>query len=282
MEKNNNNDIKIHVLHCGTISIPAYMAYEKAKKPLKRVTLPVSAYLVEHPVHGNILVETGLSADCREIFPPHLRFFLEPHVGKGETAVEQLAAMGLKPEDIDVLLITHNDADHTCAMRDFAGKAKRIVMAEHEYFWSCRTVYRMRQAWDTYIDLKEIIDRPCYYGCALGPIGRGFDLFGDDSFLCIACPGHTDGQFALMINKAPSGRFVNAGNGIYGGDYAILASDVAFSQKNIDDLVIPGYGFDKDRQLRSIQWLKKMQQDPKCKALFCSHDPDISPRTIVI
>lgn len=233
------NAIKIHILHCGTITIPANMAYIK-DSALKRVTLPVSVYLVEHPVHGKILVETGLSADCNEVIPKYLRDFYRPQVEKGQTAKEQLAAMGIRPEDIDLVLITHNDVDHTCALKDFAGKAKRIVMAEHEYFWSCRTVYRVRQVWETYMPYKDIIERPFYFGTAQGPIGRGFDLFGDDSVLCIACPGHTDGQMAVMINKAPSGRFVNAADGIYGNEFAILASDVAFSQRNIDDLVIPG------------------------------------------
>lgn len=278
--ENENKNIKIHILHCGTINIHERFDYIKGNKLGRRVKLPVSAYLIEHPVHGNILVDTGLSADCREIMPKYLRTFLDPHVEKGQTAVEQLAAMGFKPEDIDVVMTTHNDVDHTCALRDFAGKAKRLVMGEHEFFWSCRYVYKVRQVWDTFIQFKDITDRPCFYGCALGPLGRGFDLFGDDSVLCVACPGHTDGQFAVMINKAPSGRFANAGNGIYGGKYVILASDAAFSQRNIDDMVIPGYGFDRNRQLNAIKWLKKMQDDPNCVELVCSHDPEIVPHTI--
>ncbi len=273
------NAIKIHILHCGTITIPANMAYIK-DSALHRVTLPVSVYLIEHPVHGKILVETGLSADCDEVMPKYLRDFYRPHVEKGQTAVSQLAAMGIRPEDIDLVLITHNDVDHTCALKDFAGRAKRIVMAEHEYFWSCRTVYRVRQVWETFMPYKDIIERPFYFGTAQGPIGRGFDLFGDDSVLCIACPGHTDGQMAVMVNKAPSGRFANAADGIYGNEFAILASDVAFSQRNIDDLVIPGYGFARKRQRKSIEWLKTMQQDPKCVGIFCSHDANVKPQII--
>ena len=69
-------------------------------------------------------------------------------------------------------------------------------------------------------------------------------------------------------------------DGIYGNEFAILASDVAFSQRNIDDLVIPGYGFARKRQKKSIEWLKTMQADPKCVGVFCSHDPDVKPQTI--
>ena len=83
-----------------------------------------------------------------------------------------------------------------------------------------------------------------------------------------------------MINKAPSGRFANAADGIYGNEFAILASDVAFSQRNIDDLVIPGYGFARKRQRKSIEWLKAMQQDPKCVGIFCSHDANVKPQII--
>ncbi|MDD5902265.1 MAG: N-acyl homoserine lactonase family protein [Oscillospiraceae bacterium] len=279
MEK--DNSIKLHILHCGSITIPASMAYIE-DSAFKRVTLPVSVYLIEHPVHGKILVETGLSPEGCELLPRYLREFYRPHIEKGQTAIEQLAAMGISPEDIDLLLITHNDVDHTCAVGDFAGKAKRIVMAEHEYYWSCRTVYRVRQVWDTFMPYKDMIDRPFYYGTVQGPIGRGFDLFGDDSVLCIACPGHTDGQMAVMVNKAPSGRFVNAASGIYGNEFFVLASDVAFSQRNIDDLVIPGYGFARKRQLKSIRWLREVQADPQCVGVFCSHDPDIEPQTIII
>ena len=107
------NKIKIHVLHCGTIHLQENLTYLAKGVSKKRVQLPVSAYLVEHPIHGNLLIEAGLSADCRALFSPHLNWFYDPHVGKGQTAVEQLADMGLKPEDIDLLLITHNDADHT-------------------------------------------------------------------------------------------------------------------------------------------------------------------------
>ena len=278
MEK--DSEIKLHIMHCGTISVPAWAAY--IKDGVRRVTLPVSVYLIEHPVHGRILVETGLSPEGCELMPGYLRKFYRPHIEKGQTAVEQLGAMGIRPEDIDLLLITHNDFDHTCAVGDFAGGAKKIVMSEHEYFWSCRMVYKMRQVWDTYIPYKDQIERRHYYGTVQGPIGRGFDLFGDDSVLCIACPGHTDGQMAVMINKAPSGRFKNAASGIYGNEFAVLASDVAFSQRNIDELVVPGYGFDRNRQLNALRWLEKLQADPKCVGVFCSHDPDVEPQTIVI
>ena len=89
------NAIKIHILHCGTITIPANMAYIK-DSALKRVTLPVSVYLVEHPVHGKILVETGLSADCNKVMPLYLVLLVAELVEKAQfkAAFELHAAIG--------------------------------------------------------------------------------------------------------------------------------------------------------------------------------------------
>jgi len=265
------SEIKITPLRCGTMTVRPYEAYIQDRNPLaRRVELPVNAFLVEHPVHGKILVDTGWSADAEEILPKRLRDFYHPHIGSGDTAKEQLARMGICPEDIDLVLLTHLDVDHTCGLRDFAG-AKRIVCAELEYFYSCRSVYKMREVWDTFIPLNDRIEKIQYRASVLGPVGRGFDLFNDDSFLCIYCPGHTDGIFSLIINQGPSNRFIDHGEGKYGGDFAVIASDLAFSDRNLEDEVVPGYGFDRKQQLNAIRFLKEMKKDPQCRGILYSH-----------
>ena len=268
-------EIRITTLKCGTMTVRPYEAYISSRNPLqKRIELPVNAFFVEHPVHGNILIDTGWSSDVEDLLPKHLKDFYQPKINKGETAAEQLAEMGVKPEDIDLVLLTHLDVDHTCALKDFAGRSKRIVCAELEYFYSCRNVYNRRQVWDTWMPYVDSIERIYYFASVLGPVGRGFDLFGDDSFLCIYCPGHTDGIFATVISQGPSNRFIDHGMGKYGGEYAVLASDIAFSQKNIDDQVVPGYGFDRQQQKNAIAFLKDLQSDPKCvSTLFSHHSP---------
>ena len=203
---------------------------------------------------------------------------LPPEDRRGETAREQLEKMGILPEDIDLVLLSHLDVDHTCALRDFAGRAKRTVCSELEYFYSCRYVYKARQVWDTwmpYITNEE--DRLCYRASVLGPAGRGFDIFGDDSVICIYTPGHTDGNFTTLVNQSPSDRFKEHGDGRYGGEFAVIAGDTAFSRRNLDEMSVPGYGFDRRMQLRSIEFLKKLEADRNCRAILFSHStPDNS------
>ena len=270
------NEITIRALPCGSIRLPASMAFRKAPHPLRRIALPVNAFLIEHPLHGRILVDTGLSADCRQLLPPPLLRFYDPQIAPGETVTERLAALGLRPEDIDLLLLTHNDIDHTCALPALAGSVRRILMPEEEYYWSCRAVYQMRQVRSTWEPYLGRIELPCYYGSALGPVGRGYDVFGDDSVLLVSCPGHTAGLACVMVNQSPSWRFRYQGSGSCGGRFAILASDAAFSHRNIDELVEPGYGFEPVRQRRALQWLQKMKADESCVSILCSHDPAAS------
>ena len=267
-----NKEIKITTLCCGTMSVRPSDAYIKdVSLPLKRIELPVNAYLIEHPVHGNILVDTGWSEDADKILPKHLLDFYRPKIRKEDTAKNQLERMGIRPEDIDLIILTHLDVDHTCALKDFAGKAKRIVCSELEYFYSCRVVYKRREVWDTWMPYADMIERIYLRASVLGPTGRGFDIFGDDSILCIYCPGHTDGICSVMVNYGPSNRFIDHGMGKYGGDFCILSSDVAFSRRNIDDLVEPGYGFNRKLQRKSIEFLKEMQQDPHHALTLYSH-----------
>lgn len=272
-------EIKITVLRCGTMSVLPYQADIRRKNPLaRRVELPVNVFLIRHPAHGNILIDTGWSADVCGILPAYLKDFYRPKIGEGETAREQLEKMGILPEDIDLVLLSHLDVDHTCALRDFAGRAKRTVCSELEYFYSCRYVYKARQVWDTwmpYITNEE--DRLCYRASVLGPAGRGFDIFGDDSVICIYTPGHTDGNFTTLVNQSPSDRFKEHGDGRYGGEFAVIAGDTAFSRRNLDEMSVPGYGFDRRMQLRSIEFLKKLEADRNCRAILFSHStPDNS------
>ena len=267
------HEIRIHTLPCGRIRMKQSMAFRDDRALLEpRITFPNNVFLIEHPLHGRILLDTGWSSACRERLPRHLLDLYDPQIEPGEPAVEQLFCMGIRPEDIDLLLLTHLDADHTDALKDFVGRVKRIACAELEYFYSCRYVYKRREFPDSWLPYANSIERIHYRASVLGPVGRGFDLFGDDSLICIYTPGHTDGIFTTIVSRAPSNRFKVHGDGRYGGPFAMLASDVSFSQRNIDEDVVPGYGFDRQMQRKSLHFLRSMQIDSMHRATLFSHD----------
>ena len=273
--------MKLHLLRCGSMSVSSAVPFgnrislgNTARQLLapvsKRLELPVWTFLIEHP-RGPVLVDTGW---CRELspagvydaeaaaklLPGYLAAFYRPTLPAGEAIHEQLAALGLQPSDLAAVLLTHLDPDHVAGLRHLAG-ARRVILPEDEYFWACRTVYKARQPWSLWMDTP--MERPYYRASTLGPNHWAIDVFGDESLLMVNVPGHTDGQAAVLIRSGK--RFV------------LLAADAAFSPRNWQEEITPGFGFDRQRQLASLRWLREMAEDPACAGVFCSHDPALQP-----
>ena len=94
-DENISEGIRISTMQCGTMTVLLYQADIRRNSPFEeRVVLPVNAFLVEHPVHGNILIDTGWASDVDDILPKHLKRFYRPEIMPGQTAREQLAAQG--------------------------------------------------------------------------------------------------------------------------------------------------------------------------------------------
>jgi N-acyl homoserine lactone hydrolase len=123
--------IKIHVLNCGEVGVdPAVPDRSISKYALaytglfrsarRRIWIPVKAFLIEHP-KGLILVDTGWDSAVRKHPVRALTFPLwitsKPRLPEGTAVDEQLAALGLKPEDLDYVLMTHMDIDHDSGLR---------------------------------------------------------------------------------------------------------------------------------------------------------------------
>lgn len=273
--------IKLHVMHCGTMSVSPTVPYgggvtlsNSAAQVFsrKRVTLPCSAYLIEHP-KGLILVDTGW---CRDIspkgvydekavgalLPAHLAAFYHPELGQGQAVHEQLAAMGIKTSELDYVLLTHLDPDHVSGVRHLLD-AKRILLPEDEYFWNCRTVYRARQPVNLWMDYP--MEHFYYRGSPIGPNRWAYDVLGDESVLMVNVPGHTDGMCAVLIRN--------------GKRYVLLTADAAFSGRSWQELIVPGFGFDEKLMLKSLKWVREMALSPDCAGVFASHDAEVLPQT---
>ena len=126
-------EIRIHLLRCGSIALSREALFggreglastlrQAAAPRSERIELPCYCYLIEHP-KGLVLVDTGVGrafssagvfdakASAALIGKP-LTAYLHPSVAPGESISEQLSSRGIKPTDLDLVLLTHLDADH--------------------------------------------------------------------------------------------------------------------------------------------------------------------------
>lgn len=85
--------------------------------------LPFVCYLVQTGDGKNILIDSGLAPDIQ--LPPGM-----PELVKGRDVLEQLAEIGLQASDIDILICTHFDGDHSGNHAAFTN-AELIVQRQH-------------------------------------------------------------------------------------------------------------------------------------------------------
>nr|HET6903800.1 N-acyl homoserine lactonase family protein [Ktedonobacteraceae bacterium] len=105
---------RLYLLQLGTSTIAG------ASRTLEMV---LGCYLIETSDGKHILIDSGIPADVP--LPPGAI----PHA-QGTNVIEQLGALGLRPDDIDILICTHFDIDHA-GYHDAFTKAELIVQRKH-------------------------------------------------------------------------------------------------------------------------------------------------------
>jgi N-acyl homoserine lactone hydrolase len=83
--------------------------------------IPIVCYLAQTNDGKNILIDSGLP----EVIPEE-----ESDFENGQDVIAQLAALGVKPEDIDIVVSTHYDIDHAGRHAAFT-KAQYVVQRAH-------------------------------------------------------------------------------------------------------------------------------------------------------
>ena len=279
--------MKVHVLQTGVVGVSPLLPFggddvstAKASgvftRKKDRLWLPVMCYLIETP-HGNVLVDTGWRremspkgkfdriAQIKELGTPMLYRINYGVLPLGEAANEQLAEMGILPEDLDYVLITHLDCDHVCGLRAFKD-AKNILVSKKDLKHIRRTgmvgVIRFRKKWWKGVDLKTFD-----WNGKEGPAKASYDLFGDGSVVLVNIPGHSAGLCAVKIT-GKDGKFV------------LLAADGGYSTKSWEQMITSGISENKKLQWKSLLWIKEQSEDPNCIACLASHDSDVKPQVI--
>lgn len=244
----------------------------------KRLWLPVSAYLVEHP-KGKILVDCGWHremspdgvfdkrAQIRSLGSRMLYHINQGMIEKGAAIDEQLAKMNVKPEDIDYVILTHLDCDHANGLKLVSG-AKRILVSREEMEFSkngsLTNRVRYQSKWWEGVDMT-LFD----WSGTEGPFHKSYDLFGDGSVVMINIPGHSDGQCAVRITGED-------------GHFVLLVGDGGYAVRSWRDMITSGIAEDKGQQRQSLQWIRNESENPLCLETLANHDSDVKPHTITL
>lgn len=224
----------------------------------RRICVPVKAFLVEVAGH-RVLVDAGWSRECATHPIRHLGlglwFASEPVMREEEAVPAQLAAMGLRPQDVDALVLTHLDCDHASGLVPLAG-VRRVLCSRQEWEHAqTRDVRYNPRLWEgVAMETLAMTDMPA------APFGRGCDLFGDGSVRVVLTPGHSAGSVAVLA-RGETG-------------YAAFVGDDSYNRRSWEELRLPGPLYDEQDMRRTLLWVRGLSRDPDCIGIYAAHDPE--------
>ncbi|MBS46101.1 MAG: hypothetical protein CMH83_23570 [Nocardioides sp.] len=229
--------------------------------------LPVHAVVVRH-AEGVLLFDTGQSPDSLTdpgYYPGGLvgwayRRQAEFRIGPGDRLEAALASVGLTPDDVDTVVVSHLHQDHAGNL-PLLPRA-RVVLAEAECALletkepSAHGVLHQHVA-PPGTRLEPVTFAPLPDD-ALAPFTTGHDLYGDGTFVLLPTPGHTPGSSSLLVRRPGAAPLLLVGDLTY--DPALMARDV-----------VPGTGA-RAAQLASTWAVVALQERLPDLRVVAAHD----------
>ncbi len=194
------NDIALNLLLYNQATV------DDKTKPAQWHRVPSICLLISHPRIGWILVDTGSNKKAMDGYWPEIARQKTFLVRKEEDILDsRLAQLGLKPSDIDLLVLTHLHLDHAGNLGMFSGtKAGSHVIAHEE---------EIKQAlYDTYVGEGDLVNgymRSDFIGIpniGFDPIDNNIKLAEDLELIWL--PGHTPGTIGIMIHLENTGTVI--------------------------------------------------------------------------
>jgi len=223
--------LKIMRLDCGTFVANDLDGFSDTGS-MKGIAKPLtgSCYLISHG--GQYLLwDTGIDAaakgkplDKAAAFD----FTLEA------TLVEQLASLGIKPEQIGRVGISHYHFDHSGQAASFPQATLLIGKGDFDAL----------KAGAPGTDARPLAHWVSGPG-KVEPVSGDRDVFGDGRVVMLDLPGHTPGHHGLLVRLG-------------GGRTLLLTGDLAHFRENYDADGVPRFNTDRADTLASLDRFKKM------------------------
>ena len=161
----------------------------------------------------------------------------------------QLARIGVRPEQIGRLAISHYHFDHVGQAALFPGATLLIGAAD---------LKALRGAPPAFAD-PSLLEHWLKGAGAIDAINGDRDVFGDGSVTILGAPGHTPGELALLVRLPKTGP-------------VILTGDVAHLESQLAPRHVPTWNTDRAESLASIDRLVKLAATLKAR-IIVQHDP---------
>ncbi|MCW6536079.1 AttM family quorum-quenching N-acyl homoserine lactonase [Sphingomonas lycopersici] len=221
--------------------------------------IPIPWFFLTHP-RGHVIIDGGLAVeglsdprgwwgDAIDVYHP----LMESSQGCGA----QLAALGVQPEQVRFVVLSHLHSDHSGAVGRFPNATHIVQRREYEYAfapdWFAAGAYA-----------RKDFDRPGLDWHFLeGEASDGYDLYGDGALRMIFTPGHTVGHQSFLIRLPKTGAI-------------LLTADAVYAQDHWEERALPGFMASAVDSVRSVRKLRALAEREQAMVVT-GHDPQIWP-----
>ena len=190
---------RLYVFDCGTLVYNKPEDYNLTRDEVKDSNMGVTCYLVVHP-RGMLIFDTGLND--RLVGRPLYENVLEGYGQiKFNTLSGQLADIGVRPANIDYLVLSHYHWDHIGNAGDFTGSTWLVYKADRDQmFNSTARAYPWFNQYSALENSKTML------------LSGDHDVFGDGTVVVLATPGHTEGHCSLLVRLKNTGPVLLSGD----------------------------------------------------------------------
>jgi N-acyl homoserine lactone hydrolase len=237
---------RLYILDGGTARVDDASIYSPGFNVGKPMTLSCNVYLIRHRETW-MLWDTGTQDDLIE--EPDGRIIAHGiHGTVNKTIASQLREIGVAPDDIAILAISHAHYDHVGNCRMFRNARWIAQKAEYDAMFGPdpdALGYDLKLYESLRDNVTEIVT-------------GDHDVFGDGAVRIISTPGHTPGHCSLMVNLPDSGP-------------TLLSGDVAHNRRNFQCRCVPSFNADALKSIASMDKVDELLKNEGA-TMWVNHD----------
>ncbi len=220
------------------------------------MNIPVTFFVLRHGDDW-VAFDTGDNAMCAKdpvgYWGEAVTSAYMPVMADYEEFKIQIKKLGLTPDKLKAVILSHGHLDHAGAVDNFKGldvpiymQAKELETVKEAIASGKRTAYIP----DDFKVMSQL---------NIKPINGIFDLFGDGTVVAFPTPGHTAGHQSLAVKT-------------YDGKQLILCADAMYTLENMLDAIPPGLAWDIPQATEALTIFKVMKMIGT--EVVPSHDPE--------
>jgi N-acyl homoserine lactone hydrolase len=230
---------RLYVLDCGRNLGRDQARWSPGVNEGKPIAFSDNCYLIRH-TKGLLLWDTGVP-DAVATMPDGMVVANGAITyRRAKTLAAQLTGLGVKPEDVTYVAVSHTHGDHVGNVALFPSSTVLIQAAEYDWAMAGQ-------------------NKPAFAASQkFEKLSGDHDVFGDGTVTILSTPGHTPGHQSLLVRLPKTG-------------YVILSGDAVHFRDNWEHKRVPSMNVSREQTLASLQRLQSVMDERKAQ-LWINHD----------